>query len=276
MKTNARRIFLGTLMTLCLGALGACGGDSSSSGACGRSGNGVTECTGSVGGSCSAGQYCNTAMLTCTPGCTSDTNCASGEACIRASGAAVGACQRCTSTPTAVCGNGTCETGETPATCLQDCHATIPAAVCGNHVCELGETTASCPGDCPVSAGPVCGNRVCEAGETTATCPLDCPPATTSCPNVAGTYLLDNAVGDPGTCESGSSTVTITQAACALTVTGVLPTPLTFSIDAVGAGTTSYNIAGATGTLTFAFTGPTFLVTDTGLHAGCPGLGTRQ
>ncbi len=45
-----------------------------------------------------------------------------------------------------VCGNATCETGETATSCAADCRAPS-AAVCGNARCETGETT-SCPTDC--------------------------------------------------------------------------------------------------------------------------------
>ena len=95
----------------------------------------------------------------------------------------------------AVCGNGTCESGEDSTTCPADC----PAAVCGNGVCEAGETAESCAADCTgewvcgdgvcegpetettcpadCSSGPVCGNGICETGETMDTCIQDCPCA---------------------------------------------------------------------------------------------------
>jgi hypothetical protein len=41
------------------------------------------------------------------------------------------------------CGDGTCEPGESPANCLQDCS-------CGNGVCDNGETCESCAKDCGV------------------------------------------------------------------------------------------------------------------------------
>jgi hypothetical protein len=41
---------------------------------------------------CSAGQYCDESALKCTPGCTSDLNCAGMERCQRQSGEAVGVC----------------------------------------------------------------------------------------------------------------------------------------------------------------------------------------
>jgi hypothetical protein len=74
--------------------------------------------------------------------------------------------------PTFVCGNGTCETGETKANCAQDCGTSGP--VCGNGTCESGETSSKCPQDCP--NGPICGNGICDTGENSALCPSDCPP----------------------------------------------------------------------------------------------------
>ena len=99
-----------------------------------------------------------------------------------------------------VCGDGKCDSGETPANCSQDCKTTGP--VCGNGTCESGETTANCGQDCkatgPVcgdgkcegneiemcakdcATGPVCGNGKCESGENTANCKSDCPATTTA------------------------------------------------------------------------------------------------
>ena len=55
-------------------------------------------------------------------------------------------------TPTAVCGNAICESGET-INCPADCKTEEPAppegSVCGNSVCETGEGI-SCPQDCQV------------------------------------------------------------------------------------------------------------------------------
>lgn len=275
MKTNTRRFLVGTLLTFCLGALGACGGDSSTGGACGRSGNGVTDCTGSVGGSCSAGQYCNTAMLTCTPGCTSDNNCSSGESCVRASGEAVGACQRCVTAATATCGNGSCETGETSASCPADCH-TAAAPVCGNHVCELGESSL-CPADCATTSGPVCGNAVCETGESATTCPVDCTTTTNPlCPSVAGTYAVSAAPGEDAECAPPNATVAVTQTGCSVSVANLYPTPVTFTLDPTGFGTASYNMGGVSGAVTFTFlpTGMT-TATDTGVASGCTINGAR-
>ncbi|MFH2006571.1 MAG: DUF4215 domain-containing protein [bacterium] len=57
------------------------------------------------------------------------------------------------------CGDGTCDAGEDPTNCPQDCGG------CGNGVCEAGETTVGCPGDCAwtqIAAGGThtCGVRV--------------------------------------------------------------------------------------------------------------------
>jgi hypothetical protein len=56
-------------------------------------------------------------------------NCAAAASCVPGAGG---------------CGNGTCDAGETPASCPGDC----TAGGCGNGTCDAGETPASCPGDC--------------------------------------------------------------------------------------------------------------------------------
>ena len=45
------------------------------------------------------------------------------------------------------CGNGTCESGETAASCAADCSEET-AEGCGNNTCDDGESFASCPADC--------------------------------------------------------------------------------------------------------------------------------
>lgn len=42
--------------------------------------------------------------------------------------------------------------------------------VCGNSTCEAGETCADCQFDC----GSCCGNGLCDDGETQSSCPADC------------------------------------------------------------------------------------------------------
>jgi hypothetical protein len=75
-----------------------CGGASTekTDALCGNgSRTGVTACSYQPTNGCAAGQYCDDNALQCSPGCTSDTNCAAGDYCARASGAAVGSCQAC-------------------------------------------------------------------------------------------------------------------------------------------------------------------------------------
>jgi len=174
-------------------------------------------------------------------------------------------------TGTTVCGNHVCEATENATTCAVDC---ATHAVCGNHVCESGESAATCPADC--TSLPVCGNHVCEGSETPASCPGDCP--TIGCPSVAGNYVLALSPAADPSCPAGTSNVTITQSGCALTVDGIFPTPLSFSIDPAGVGVYPYSMGGLSGTLTFAFfpMSNLFDVTDTGLNALCPGVGTRS
>lgn len=51
--------------------------------------------------------------------------------------------------------------------------------------CDAGETNASCPADCPATT---CGNGTCDAGESNATCPADCP--VTACVGTEGSYTV--------------------------------------------------------------------------------------
>ncbi len=103
-------------------------------------------------------RLCATATVYCGNG-----SCEGGESCA--------SCPADCGTCPPVCGNGTCEPGESCADCWQDCGLCPPS--CGNGVCEPGETCATCPGDC----GQCCGNGLCDHGESWATCPGDCPPA---------------------------------------------------------------------------------------------------
>ncbi|MBI5607281.1 MAG: hypothetical protein HY902_00205 [Deltaproteobacteria bacterium] len=134
-----------------------------------------------------------------------------------------------------VCGDGTCEGGETQDSCPGDC---LPKPVCGNGKCEVGESPGSCASDCKAECvpacgskkcgdngcggvcgtcdsasscnasgqclpkGPVCGNGSCEAGETYGNCPGDCP-----CVPQCGTKKCgDNGCGGLcGTCDSAST-----------------------------------------------------------------------
>ncbi len=60
-----------------------------------------------------------------------------------------------------VCGNGTCESGETASNCASDCGT---PANCGNGTCESGETAASCPIDCGSGGGHFCDSHCGSSG----------------------------------------------------------------------------------------------------------------
>ncbi len=95
---------------------------------------------------CTDGSLC-TAVDNCVGGScvvVSATNCDDGNACTTDScAAATGACTSTVSV-TPVCGDGTCQCGETNGSCLADC---APSG-CENGTCDGDETVASCPIDC--------------------------------------------------------------------------------------------------------------------------------
>jgi hypothetical protein len=66
----------------------------------------------------------------------------------------------------AFCGNNTCDSSESCATCPEDC-GKCRSVVCGDGVCssEECETCANCPKDCGECQQSTCGNGVCEPGE---------------------------------------------------------------------------------------------------------------
>ena len=69
--------------------------------------------------------------------------------------------------------------------------------VCGDGTCDGGETATSCPADC-ATTGPVCGDGTCAAGETAASCPADCG---------GGTFACDGGITDVGCCEGEGQTL---------------------------------------------------------------------
>ncbi|TKD13040.1 hypothetical protein [Polyangium fumosum] len=66
------------------------------------------------------------------------------------------------------CGDGLCNGSEWCGSCSQDC-----GGCCGNGVCNtsVGESCSTCPSDC---GGTCCGNGTCDNGETCGSCQQDC------------------------------------------------------------------------------------------------------
>jgi hypothetical protein len=96
----------------------------------------------------------------------------------------------------AVCGDGSCDEGETLESCPGDCQPV--EEFCGNGICAEGETCQTCTSDC--GACPlVCGDGICAVGEC-ASCGSDCPGGC-NCPH--DTCTLGVAL-DPGcgSCEA--------------------------------------------------------------------------
>ncbi len=92
------------------------------------------------------------------------------------------------------CGDGKCTAPwETAANCTVDCAHWKP--VCGDGSCDEGETCGDCSEDCGVckvqdtGSGPKCGDYICAASESCNTCPTDCGNCT------------DGGGGGPGSCK---------------------------------------------------------------------------
>ncbi|MFZ5364949.1 MAG: putative metal-binding motif-containing protein [Patescibacteria group bacterium] len=94
-----------------------------------------------------------------------------------------------------ICGNGSCESGESCPTCPQDCCTTPPIDADGdgysppadcndyhffihpyaNEVCDTIDNDCDGQTDEGCQVGPICGDDICQSGETHANCPADCP-----------------------------------------------------------------------------------------------------
>ena len=156
---------------------------------------GTTECATSISGSCPAGQYCDTVMLTCSAGCTSDANCPGDELCARAAGEAVGACAPCER-----CGDGRCDAGES---CAADCPT---GPVCGDGACNGTETPSTCPADCAPPS--VCGDGACAPEESATLCPADCDDSLMTCFGICNDFAFFECIPSAAPCVSACNAAT--------------------------------------------------------------------
>lgn len=117
---------------------------------------------------------------------------------------------------TTLCGNQTCDAGETVSSCPADCTTTAPTeepktdptrtsatTYCGDNVCNGSEDIGWCPVDC--TPDPVCGDDVCNGTETKTSCAADCAE-----PAVCGDDVCDANQGETRTtCSADCGVVTV-------------------------------------------------------------------
>jgi cysteine-rich repeat protein len=148
----------------------ACTTDTCSGGSCSHN---------AISGCCTSSAQCNDGNACTTDLCSSNTcshpsisNCCTSSAQCGGSQTCVG--NVCTN-PSAYCGDGTCNNGETCSTCSDDCGSCSPSAYCGDGTCNNGETCSTCSDDCgSCSPSAYCGDGTCNNGEDCSSCPTDC------------------------------------------------------------------------------------------------------
>ncbi len=142
-----------------------------------------------------------TAIVTTTGGDENQNNCCRDCGCPSGQNCADNTCSIIES-----CGNGVCDTIESPSNCCTDCacpsgqictaEGCTSHSYCGDQVCDssIGETLDNCPLDCIFS--PVnCGDNYCDRTfENVATCPQDCKA-------VCGNDICENTENQSACCK---------------------------------------------------------------------------
>ena len=112
----------------------------------------------------------------------------------------------------ATCGDATCDTGEDPCTCPDDCGVVtaseVSGATCTDGIDNDCDGLTDCDdADCGADAAcvpAVCGNGTCEPGETCGSCSIDCASLLTGKPSgwyCCGNGTLESAEGDGTICD---------------------------------------------------------------------------
>ena len=107
----------------------------------------------------------------------------------------------------ATCGDGTCEAGENPNNCPEDCCGFCGDGKCVGYICA--EADPKSPSFCPADCATACGNGSCDLGENATNCSADCSPAS-SCGNTLcdknedfASCALDCGFCGDGVCAQG-------------------------------------------------------------------------